>query len=71
MRGAGQRPVCTFLAGTLARSASVQDGRAYELQVIEHFPVVSQNVESTGDGEHVVDPAACGLSVETPVHQFQ
>ena len=41
------------------------------LQVVEQFPLVSQKVELIGEGEQVVEPLACGLSVETPVHQFQ
>jgi hypothetical protein len=32
--------------------------------------VASQNCVFIGDGEHVVEPAMCGLSVVTPGHQF-
>jgi hypothetical protein len=73
-----QSAPAAFVAGvaeppTPAPACSPGEGTrfAYELQVIKHFPVVSQNVELTGEGEPVVEPAMCGLSVETPVHQFQ
>jgi hypothetical protein len=45
--------------------------RPYEPQLIEQFPLVSQNVVLTGEGEQVVEPLAWGLSVEAPMHQFQ
>ena len=41
------------------------------LQDDVQVPIVSQKCELTGDGEHVVEFVACGLSVETLVHHCQ
>ena len=48
-----------------------QAGTVQELQVVVQTPCPLQKVVFTGEGEQVVEPAVCGLSVETPGHQFQ
>jgi hypothetical protein len=48
-----------------------QVGTLQELQVVVQTPFALQKVVFTGEGEQVVEPAVCGLSVETPGHQFQ
>lgn len=64
---------CDLTVSEAMRRAPRQDaeGHLQEPQVIVHAPCVLQKVVFTGEGEHVVEPVACGLSVETPGHQFQ